>query len=1158
MPDRIRGILLKIRGDREAFAATASGWDVEPLFPWKQPESTLGMAGGPETLLARPATVDHENPWDEAYARMSLRPEVLYAEPDIASEIQPVAADAAGLALSGACQGSSGVPERPQRELWHLDDGYSQLRRARDKAESEGRDRSIRIGILDTGYQPGHPLLPRKLRTDLGRDFTDGDRSSAIEPVGDVPFDNFGHGTSTMVLLAGQRGPLNDTPGGAPNAEVLPVRISERVVLVYTSSMARGIEYAADQGCHVISVSMGGLASQFWADAVNKAYDEGVCIVAASGNNFGAPKAIVYPALFRRVIAACGVMSDGSPYILPFGQMSGNFGPNSKMDTALAAYTPDVVWARRSNTPEWSGSGAEAFDLKGGGTSSATPQIAAAAALWLQMHGTEFPSGGFASGWVRVENVRRALFQSARKQEEACRCLGIGTLRALRALEFQPSLAVTQTPRDNARLAFLKVLTGLGVEAPSPLTCMIGTEVTQLWQLDPALQAMVPDPDAGFAQRQVRGFLTAVAEHPRASQRLKAYVKDQLIGLPGSNGPGRGTFSASKPVQPTIRRLRVFALDPSLSRTMTNSSIQHAVLGVRWENNLAPGPAGEYVEVIDHDPVTGCFYPPVDLDDRYVMAQDGHAPSEGNPEFHQQTVYAVAMKVIQHFQTALGRPVFWRERRHEGKSEYVKRLRIYPHAFRGANAWYSPERCALLFGYFQSPREGGMVYTCLSSDIVAHETTHAVLDGLHPRLLEPTNPDVHAFHEAFADLVALFGRFTLTELVEKEIAATRGRLDAENLLGGLARQFGQATQSRESLRSYTGLKPDPGAYINEKESHTRGALLVAAMYQAFLSIYERRSSDLIRLATNGTGVLGAGEIHPDLVVRLTQEATKAARHILNMSMRALDYLPPVDISFGEFLRAIITADVDLFADDKFGYRTALIEAFERWGLYPRELRTLSIDTLRWQSPSDDLVDGGDFQLLADQFAQYMGEEGQARVNPNNNYRENSFHNAAKWRAHLQKWLASRISTQNGGAKLADALGLDPAIVFEGERQGEPRFEVHALRRADRIGPDKVLRQIILVLTQWRKFTPEGFTSPVKFRGGATIVFDIESRKVRYCIRKRIRSFARQERFAEFVRALSLKEFGMVSLATLQLGPRTFAALEPFRMMHSFPDNGEGS
>ena len=70
---------------------------------------------------------------------------------------------------------------------------------------------------------------------------------------------------------------------------------------------------------------------------------------------------------------------------------------------------------------------------------------------------------------------------------------------------------------------------------------------------------------------------------------------------------------------------------------------------------------------------------------------------------------------------------------------------------------------------------------------------------------------------------------------------------------------------------------------------------MAAVFDAFLNIYRRRSADLIRLATGGTGVLPEGEIPNDLVNRLSQEASKTAGHVLNICIRALDYCPPVDL-----------------------------------------------------------------------------------------------------------------------------------------------------------------------------------------------------------------------------------------------------------------------
>jgi hypothetical protein len=165
--------------------------------------------------------------------------------------------------------------------------------------------------------------------------------------------------------------------------------------------------------------------------------------------------------------------------------------------------------------------------------------------------------------------------------------------------------------------------------------------------------------------------------------------------------------------------------------------------------------------------------------------------------------YAVAMKTIDYFENALGRVALWAPRQYEvagTKTEFVQRLRIYPHALRGKNAYYSPDHKALLLGYFTastsdpgSTLPGGVVFTAVSHDIVAHETTHALLDGLHRRFREATNPDVFAFHEAFADIVALFQHFTLPEALSHQIAATRGDLEKQNLLGQLAVQFGEAT-----------------------------------------------------------------------------------------------------------------------------------------------------------------------------------------------------------------------------------------------------------------------------------------------------------------------------------------------------------------------------
>ncbi len=406
----------------------------------------------------------------------------------------------------------------------------------------------------------------------------------------------------------------------------------------------------------------------------------------------------------------------------------------------------------------------------------------------------------------------------------------------------------------------------------------------------------------------------------------------------GSPGYGR----------PSERPLQVFALDPMrINRGKAGMVTPRVTLYPPYESDVQVGPRGHRIHVIDYDGVQGCFYEPIDLDHPDVLIRNGLRPSESDPRFHQQMVYAVVASLWADFETALGRRVSLGRKRI---------LRIFPHAFYGQNAYYDPSKGALLFGYFQADTEnpgenmpGQMVFTCLSHDIIVHETTHALVDRLRPDFMYDTNPDVLAFHEGFSDLVAIFQHFKMRELLEAELAGSGGELSKSDALLSLARQFGYSTGQGMALRSARSEGgPDAATYRNSYEPHQRGAVLVRAVFDAFLALYDQRTQDLLRLASGGSGILAAGALHPDLVHRLANEASDLADQMFTALIRAFDYLPPVDVTFEDLLRSLVSVDRALSpADDTF--RVAVIEGFRRYGIFPTSAGSLDDNAVAWQA-----------------------------------------------------------------------------------------------------------------------------------------------------------------------------------------------------------------
>ena len=197
------------------------------------------------------------------------------------------------------------------------------------------------------------------------------------------------------------------------------------------------------------------------------------------------------------------------------------------------------------------------------------------------------------------------------------------------------------------------------------------------------------------------------------------------------------------------------------------------------------------------------------------------------------------------------------------------------------------------------------------------QTAHALLDGLRPHYIEPSSPDQGGFHEGFSDVVALLSilsdeRIVETILTREKVMSAGQKLVAKKQLGadalrrstllGLAECMGETLPNgaATTLRQSVTLVPTP-KWLDDPafaEPHRRGEIPVAAVLNAFIEVWRHR--------LKGLGEIRRGYLDASRVV---EDGATAASHLLTMCIRALDYAPPIDLQFSDYLssRAIRSA-----------------------------------------------------------------------------------------------------------------------------------------------------------------------------------------------------------------------------------------------------------
>jgi hypothetical protein len=337
--------------------------------------------------------------------------------------------------------------------------------------------------------------------------------------------------------------------------------------------------------------------------------------------------------------------------------------------------------------------------------------------------------------------------------------------------------------------------------------------------------------------------------------------------------------------------------DPQSSRLAGLDDFEEFIS--RDEDFFLDGPVSRRVAVLDFDPATGAILPGARFappDGKKKIGRYEITPEEGvyGRSFQQVCAFATVLRTMYLFEEpdALGRRLNW--------AFGSPQLLVIPRAGEWPNAFYDRESHSLQLFYI--PRaDGEPAYACLSRDVLSHETAHAILDGIAPDLYNALAPQSLAIHEALADLTALLMSFRSEKLRKAVLKVTNGSIADSTAFSTVAPEFGQARDPSGNSRYLRSLLNDKTLDRAETGKDTDGLPKRVNRYDPH-SLCQVMSGALYTVMVKIHGALATGYSGSGKALFIGGERFK------RMILRALDYLPPGEASFGDYGRAILAAD----------------------------------------------------------------------------------------------------------------------------------------------------------------------------------------------------------------------------------------------------------
>jgi hypothetical protein len=386
----------------------------------------------------------------------------------------------------------------------------------------------------------------------------------------------------------------------------------------------------------------------------------------------------------------------------------------------------------------------------------------------------------------------------------------------------------------------------------------------------------IPTPSAPYRQ------------HRKAAQLLDQPGRPRLAGVPAAASPG-DAGSGDVPLPYAFgARVLMWKQDPSVSEIGTRKAFLPGV--------VLAGPRDARIEIVD---AANAPVEPNAFGDFVAMPD--------TPQFDAVHTFAVVRQTLTMYQRALSAagaamPLPWQW----NSSIDTTPLQVYPYGLPNVmNAYYSRTQGCLKFGDFVPGGDSARVYTCRSFDIVAHETGHAVLDGLKPQwLLADNPPQTGGLHEAFGDLTAIFLALSQLDQCDAVVAQTKAHLHDKTFLADIAEQFGLALGSTTGLRN-----ADNDLTLSQAgtEVHALSQVFTGAVYDILADVFafERRPEleDCAGVLHRTAGWL-RGLVLRALIAAPDTAATYAdvANEMLRLAAedgKPQDYLDAIRVRFGQ-------------------------------------------------------------------------------------------------------------------------------------------------------------------------------------------------------------------------------------------------------------------